>query len=415
MKKIQTVCVIGQGYIGLPTSAILASAGLKVFGVDTNKNVVDTVNKGKIHIVEPDLEGLVNKVVSDGSLKDYTQPQKADAFIITVPTPLMAEKKPDMSYVEAAITSIAPLLEKDNLVIIESTSPVGTTERATQQLAELRKDLSFPANMQSTDHDIHVAYCPERVLPGRILTELVNNDRIVGGITPHCAHLAADLYYRFVRGECKITTAATAELVKLTENSFRDVNIAFANELSMICTRLNINVWDVIQFANCHPRVNILNPGPGVGGHCIAVDPWFIVDSAPREAKMIKLARLVNDGKTDFVIKEAIKAAKKLTKPKIACLGLAFKPDVDDLRESPALHIAEALADAKIGQLLVVEPNIDFIPKSLDRKNVTMTDALTAIDEADIVVELVAHRQFKRIDGSSLKDKVVIDTVGLWS
>ncbi len=407
------ICVIGQGYIGLPTAAIMASHGFKVTGVDRNPDIVATLKEGRVHIVEPDLEGLVYKVVQEGALSESTKPVTADAFIITVPTPLNKQNQPDMSHVEAAGASIAPLLQSGNLVVLESTSPVGSTARLSKQLANLRPDLSFP-HQAAEKADIHLVYCPERVLPSRILTELVQNDRIIGGMTERCSELGVQLYQRFVRGACKQTTSDVAELVKLTENAFRDVNIAFANELSIICDRLALNVWEVIDLANCHPRVDILRPGPGVGGHCIAVDPWFIVDSAPEEAKMIHLARTINDGKRDHVVDRVKSLATSFEKPVIACLGLAFKPDVDDLRESPAIYITEQLAKADIGTVLAVEPHIATLPESLSSHGVELCDALSAIDRADIVVALVNHRHFQLLNAGKVAEKRLVDACGMW-
>lgn len=414
MGQFNKICVMGLGYIGLPTSAMFASRGIEVIGVDKNPHVLETVAQGRIHIVEPDLEGLVFKVVRDGKLKPSAKPEEADAFLITVPTPLGDNKKPGMDYVEAATRDIAPYLKKGCLVVLESTSPVGSTEKMAATLAELRPDLSFP-QQNGDESDVHVVHCPERVLPGKILSELVHNDRIIGGMSRRSTEAGIALYRNFVRGDCKPSSAPVAELVKLTENAFRDVNIAFANELSMVCGRLGLNVWDVIALANCHPRVNILQPGPGVGGHCIAVDPWFIVDSAPNEARLIRTAREINDAKTEYVIEKIKEAAGRLSvgkKPVIACLGLAFKPNVDDLRESPALHITEALAACGDYEVLAVEPNIERLPDNLH--GVKMSDALSAIGRADIVVALVAHQQFGFIDPAKLSSKIVIDSCGLF-
>jgi UDP-N-acetyl-D-mannosaminuronic acid dehydrogenase len=314
--------------------------------------------------------------------------------------------------VKLATETIAPVLESGSLVILESTSPVGTTEQLLSWLSEARPDLKFPPMSQGTP-DVNVAYCPERILPGHVLRELVDNDRIVGGITPQCAARAVEFYSIFMTGECLVTNARTAELAKLTENSFRDVNIAFANELSLISDKLDVDVWDLIELANRHPRVDILRPGPGVGGHCIAVDPWFIVASAPKEARLIRMARDVNDAKPNYVVEKVKAAAERFKKPVIACLGLSYKPDIDDLRESPALNITETLCDSNIGEILVVEPNIDALPPVLmDKPNATFCDVTTAVEQADIVVLLVGHRAFKEINRNKLKQKVVIDTQG---
>ena len=416
MKEINSVCVIGLGYIGLPTAAVLASRGLKVIGVDVNQKAIDTINAGKIHIVEPDLDIVVRAVVSTGNLRATLTAEPADVFVVAVPTPFLKSDddshKPDLSYIQAAAKAIAPVLEKGNLVILESTSPVGTTEKLAAWLAEARNDLSFPQAVGETA-DIMLAHCPERVLPGHVLHELVSNDRLVGGMSTASSERAVALYKTFVRGECIITNARTAEMAKLTENSFRDVNIAFANELSVICDKLKINVWELIKLANLHPRVNILNPGPGVGGHCIAVDPWFIVDSCPDEAKIIKQARLTNDAKPHYVVDKVLKAADQFKKPVIACLGLAFKADIDDLRESPAMQIVEVLSKKSIGKLLIVEPNIEGLPKQFESQNIEMTNLASALEEANIVVVLVDHKSFKTIDKSEIAMKVVIDTRGI--
>lgn len=416
MKKIFSV--VGLGYIGLPTAAVIAAQGLDVIGVDVNQHAVDTINQGKTHIVEPDLDALVHEVVRKGNLKAVTKPEPADAFLIAVPTPFKGDHEPDLSYVEAAARSIAPILRKGNLVILESTSPVGATEKMVSWLAQARPDLSFP-DQGCAAADVSVAYCPERVLPGKVLLELVENDRIVGGLTHRCGEKAADLYRLFVRGECLITNARTAEMCKLTENAFRDVNIAFANELSLVSDELGINVWELIKLANHHPRVNILQPGPGVGGHCIAVDPWFIVDSAPNATKLIRTARQVNDHKPHYVfarIESLIKDIKIETRPPvIACLGLAFKPDIDDLRESPAIEIVKLISEKKLGTLLIVEPNIDSIPIDLEKiPDIKLLDAETAVRAADIVLMLVNHREFYQIDRTLLNGKKVLDTRGVW-
>lgn len=413
MAKYQTVSMIGLGYIGLPTATVIASRGVKVIGVDVNQHAVDTINRGQIHIVEPDLDGLVHHVVNEGLLVAQTTPSEADAFMIAVPTPFTDGNKPDLSYIEAAGKAIAPFLKKGNLVILESTSPVGATEKLAGWLAEARPDLSFP-QQNGEEADVQVAYCPERVLPGHVLRELVENDRIVGGMTQRAAEMAADLYNIFVKGECLLTDSRTAEMAKLTENSFRDVNIAFANELSIICDKLAINPWELIKLANRHPRVNILQPGPGVGGHCIAVDPWFIVDSAPEEARIIRTAREVNDFKPHYVVAQAVEAASKFKAPVIACLGLAFKANIDDLRESPSVGIVAELAAKGVGRILAVEPHVETLPKKLQGK-VELVDTQTAIDQADIVVLLVDHKHFNRIRPEKLQRCVVIDTRGFWS
>ncbi|EAJ8324329.1 UDP-N-acetyl-D-mannosamine dehydrogenase, partial [Campylobacter jejuni] len=395
MNQFNKVCVIGLGYIGLPTAAIFASRKIKVIGVDINQNIVDIINKGKIHIVEPGLDILVHMVVNDGYLKATTLPEEADAFIIAVPTPFKGDNhEPNLDYIEMASKAIAKVLKKGNLVILESTSPVGTTEQMAKWLAEERSDLSFPHQCGEVS-DIKIAHCPERVLPGQVIRELVENDRIIGGMTQKCAEYAIRLYKIFVQGECIMTNARTAEMTKLTENSFRDLNIAFANELSILCDKLDINVWELIKLANRHPRVNILQPGCGVGGHCIAVDPWFIVYQNPNEAKIIKTAREVNDNKPNFVVQKIKKKIKDILGPKIACLGLAFKPDIDDLRESPALDIVIKLASENASQILVVEPNIKQLPLKLQNKrNIKLVCLSQALDEADVVAVLVRHKEF---------------------
>ena len=414
--SFKRVSVIGLGYIGLPTAAVIASRGMTVIGVDINQKTVDTINAGEIHIVEPDLDIVVRSVVSTGNLKATTKPEPADVFMIAVPTPFYhsddGSHKPNVSYIEAAAKAIAPVLKKGNLVILESTSPVGSTEQLAIWLAEERADLSFPQG-NGDNADIKVAHCPERVLPGYVLQELVSNDRVIGGISKACSERAAELYQTFVRGDCIITNARTAEMAKLTENSFRDVNIAFANELSVICDKLKINAWELIKLSNRHPRVNILNPGPGVGGHCIAVDPWFIVDSCPDEANIIRQARLTNDAKPFYVIDQITKAADQFKKPVIACLGLAFKADIDDLRESPALQIVEHLANLNIGKVLTVEPNISALPANLVESNVELMTLDHALEKANVIVVLVDHKQFKAADKAQFSCKVVIDTRGV--
>ncbi|HCV03549.1 MAG TPA: UDP-N-acetyl-D-mannosamine dehydrogenase [Pseudoalteromonas sp.] len=411
-KAINKVSVIGLGYIGLPTAAVIASRGINVVGVDVSQNAVDTINAGKIHIVEPDLDMVVQAAVTTGKLKATLTPEAADVFVIAVPTPFKDGHKPDLSYIQAAAEAIAPMLEKNNLIILESTSPVGATEQLAKWIKELRPDLSNPLDNVSSA-DLFIAHCPERVLPGRVLEELVTNDRIIGGLSAACAQKALELYSVFVRGECIVTNARTAELAKLTENSFRDVNIAFANELSVICDELDINVWELIKLANRHPRVNILSPGPGVGGHCIAVDPWFIVDSAPESAKIIRTAREINDNKPHYVIDKVKKAADEFKRPVIACLGLAFKADIDDLRESPALDITKKLAEQSVGSIIAVEPNIENLPAELSSLNIEHCSLAEAMNKANVVLVLVDHSEFKSLSLEVIKNKVVIDTRGL--
>ncbi len=416
MDNFDRIAVIGLGYIGLPTAAVFAAKGVDVIGVDVNQHVVCTVNRGKPHFGEPNLDALVRRVVESGKLHATTQLEPAEAFIIAVPTPLCHrgdEVLPDVSHVEAAAQAIAPLLAEGNLVILESTSPVGTTERIAQIMSEIRPDLSFP-HQKGELADIQLAHCPERVLPGRILEEVVNNPRIIGGMTRRCAQRALNLYKIVVQGDCRVTSARTSELAKLTENAFRDVNIAFANELSFICDKLRINVWELIALANLHPRVNILNPGPGVGGHCIAVDPWFIVATNSREARLIRLAREINDEKPDYVCEKVRKCASALRRPVIACLGLSYKKDVDDLRESPAVEIVRRLAEDKVGELLIVEPHIFSLPDELSRLGLELRDFDVALEEANLVLLLVDHMAFMQVDRDLLKDKFVIDTRGVW-
>ncbi|HER26349.1 MAG TPA: UDP-N-acetyl-D-mannosamine dehydrogenase, partial [Rhodospirillales bacterium] len=383
----QKLCVIGLGYVGLPTAAVFASRGVSVLGVDTNKITVDLINQGKVHIVEPDLDILVNGAVSTGKLKAAATPQPADAFIIAVPTPFGDNHEPNLDYVHAAARSIAPVLAPGSLVIIESTCPVGTTERVSRWLAEARPDLTLPhqagPHQTGEDAQINIAHSPERVLPGRVLLELVRNDRVVGGITPKCAERTAALYRIAVEGQCHLTTAATAELVKLSENAYRDVNIAFANELSLIADKMGIDVWDAIALANRHPRVNILQPGPGVGGHCIAVDPWFLAHSTPNESPLIQAARGVNDGKPGHVVKKILAAAASADADTIACLGLAYKADIDDMRESPAVTIAAAVARDFRGQVLIVEPHTDDLPDPFKtHKNASLYPLAAALEKA---------------------------------
>jgi len=414
------VSVIGLGYIGLPTAAVLASRKIEVVGVDVNQYAVDTINRGEIHIVEPELDILVRASVNTGHLRATLIPEKADAFMVAVPTPFKGDHKPDLSYIESAVKSIAPVLERGNIVILESTSPVGTTEKMVQWMQEIRSDLEFPVFGDDEGRvDIAVAHCPERVLPGHVVRELVENDRIIGGVTKQCAERARELYKFFVEADCLITDCRTAELSKLVENSFRDVNIAFANELSLICNKLDINVWELIKLANRHPRVNILQPGPGVGGHCIAVDPWFIVDSAPEVAKLIHTARLVNDSKPSFVLDKINNAAVTTGKDKsdltIACLGLAFKPNIDDLRESPALEIARQVGQMGFAKQLLVEPNISEMPSRFDGVNTELIDLDSALTKSDIVVLLVDHAPFKQMDLGLLSGKQVVDTRGILS
>lgn len=421
--SFETISVIGLGYIGLPTAAMFASRKKKVIGVDVNQYAVDTINQGKIHIVEPDLDLLVHTAVTEGFLRATTTPESADAFLIAVPTPFLPIEnegdipQPDLKYIAAASKAIAPVLKKGDLVILESTSPVGATEQMAKWLAQARNDLTFPQTAGELS-DIRIAHCPERVLPGHVVRELVENDRVIGGLTNKCSQAAIELYKTFVQGDCVITNARTAEMAKLTENSCRDVQIAFANELSIICDKLDIDVWELISLANRHPRINILQPGPGVGGHCIAVDPWFIVSKTPEQAQLIHTARKVNDSKpgwvidkvklaiADFLLANPNKTAKDVT---IACYGLAFKPDIDDLRESPALNIAQQLANIHSGTTLGVEPNIHELPNHI--KNIELTSFEFAIEAANIHLMLVDHSEFK----VNIQLANVIDTKGIWN
>lgn len=398
MDKNTKVVMMGLGYIGLPTAALIASKDISVLGVDVNESVVDTINNGKIHIVEPALDGLVRHDVERGYLKAATSPAEADVFLIAVPTPFKGDYEPDLKYVESATRMILPHLKSGDLFIIESTSPVGTTEKMETLIYQERPELKG---------EIFIAYCPERVLPGNVIYELRHNDRAIGGIDEVSTEKACEFYRLFVDGELHKTNARTAEMCKLVENSSRDVQIAFANELSMICDKAKIDVWELINLANKHPRVNILQPGTGVGGHCIAVDPWFIVSEYPEEAKMIRSAREINNYKTEWVIEKVKSTALQFeldhgNKPKIACMGLAFKPDIDDLRESPALHVTKSLINQGI-HVMAVEPNIDKY------EQLSMVKYSDAIQQADVVVYLVKHREFTILDN---KDKTVLDFCG---
>ena len=402
-RELQKIIVMGLGYIGLPTASMLATKGHQVLGVDVNAQAVDIINSGRIHIVEPDLDILVKSAVNSGNLKASLTPEEGDTFILAVPTPFKEvdgnPKAPDLAYIETATRAIAPYLREDNLVILESTSPVGTTERVQEIIVAMRPELAGK---------IHTAHCPERVLPGQILRELVDNDRIIGGTTKAAVAKAKALYKTFCNGAILETDSRTAEMSKLVENSFRDVNIAFANELSVICDHLGINVWEAIALANRHPRVNILQPGPGVGGHCIAVDPWFIVASAPAQSRLIRTAREVNDAKPDWVIAKVKAKAARFHEPVIGCLGLSFKANIDDLRESPSMDIVGHLLQAGIGKIMACDPNVHK-----EKAPFALYDLKTVIKEADILLLLVDHDEFKDIDPQVIKDKVVIDTKGV--
>ena len=414
LRPFKNVSVIGLGYIGLPTAAILAARGVPVDGVDVNQHAVDTINRGEIHIVEPLLDLTVRGAVQSGCLKAHMKPIEADAFMIAVPTPITDEKQSDLSYVMSAAESISHLLKPGDLVVLESTSPVGATEQMIEVLRGLRGDLRFPVRGEDgSEVDVNVAYCPERVLPGRVIEELVSNDRAIGGMTPACTARAIALYRLFVRGELVPTDARSAELCKLAENAFRDVNIAYANELANFCDAKDMNVWEVIRLANRHPRVNILNPGPGVGGHCIAVDPWFIVEASPENTPVIQAARRVNDGRPERVLDMVKLAASTFTNgagraPKIALLGLAFKPNIDDLRESPAVDIAQKVLDANLGEVMAVEPNIEQLPKRFDETALQLVQLQDAAEAADIIVLLVDHKEFARLNADALEGKTYI-------
>jgi len=413
-KKLPDVCMVGLGYIGLPTAAVIAQAGCHVLGVDINPSVVETINNGGIHIEERDLDVLVLDMVKSGRLRAATAPQPSDVFLIAVPTPFKGDHEPDISYVLSAAEMIAPVLRSGNLVVLESTSPIGTTERLCALLARLRPDLSIAGQNKGSSCDVHVAYCPERVLPGKIIEELVSNDRSIGGIGPCCAEAGRDFYRIFVQGECVETIAATAEMVKLVENASRDVSIAFANELSLIADRMGIDVWEVITLANRHPRVNILQPGPGVGGHCIAVDPWFLVDAAPDVTPLIATARRVNDSKPHYVVDQAQALIDNRPDARIACLGLAFKANIDDFRESPALEVALEIARRHGERVNLVEPHARELPVEFEGTGARMTSLDEALERCDVLVVLVDHEEFKRVQPTRRAGKLVLDTRGIW-
>lgn len=421
--SFNTISVVGLGYIGLPTAAMFASRKKQVIGVDINKHVVDTVNLGDIHIVEPGLNIMVKDAVAGGFLRATTTPEPADVFLIAVPTPFLPQEsvssipEPDLSYIEAASKAIAKVLKKGDLVILESTSPVGTTEKMATWLAEKRGDLTFPQT-HGDDSDIRVAHCPERVMPGYVIRELVENDRVIGGMTKSCSTAAIEVYKLFVEGDCLVTNTRTAEMVKLTENASRDVNVAFANELSIICDRLEIDVWELIELANHHPRVNILQPGPGVGGHCIAIDPWFIVSKTPMQAQLIHTARKINNAKPDWVV-DKIKIAisefskanprRRLEDISVACYGLTFKSDIDDLRESPAMYVMQQLAKVHKGRVVAVEPNINQLKEIHEKVKLVTFDE--AKNNSDVHLLLVDHKAFKL---DKILGEYVVDTKGIW-
>ncbi len=398
MKK---VCVLGLGYIGLPTASILATKGYDVLGVDVSEKVVETINKGEIHIVEPDLDILVKSGVKSGKLRASLKPEEADLFFICVPTPFKEGYKPDLKYVEEATEAIVPYVKKGDLIVLESTSPVGTTDKTVAKILE-KSGLNI-------GEELFIAHAPERVLPGYILKETIENDRIIGGINDKSAEVCKEFYKTFVKGDIFTTNARTAELAKLVENSYRDVNVAFANELANICDELSIDVWELIELSNKHPRVDILRPGPGVGGHCLAVDPWFIVDSVPEKAKLIKTARETNESRPGVVTEKVLNHAKKFREPVIGCLGISYKPDIDDIRESPALDIVRKLRDSESGQVLVHDPykdchDLEFSFSELD----------DLLGKSDIVVMLVNHREYNEIDQNILNEKIIVDTRGVF-
>lgn len=416
---INSVTVVGLGYIGLPTAAALATQRINVLGVDVDDKIIEKINRGEIHIVEPELDVAVQAAVTRGFLKASNKAEAADAFLIAVPTPFKDDHEPDLSYIEKAAAGIAPVLKQGDLVVLESTSPVGATEQLSVWLSEHRPDLSFPHD-KGESSDIRVAHCPERVLPGKVMYEISNNDRVIGGITPACATRARELYETFVRGECLLTDARTAEMCKLAENAARDVNIALANELANVCEQFDINAWELIELANRHPRINILQPGPGVGGHCIAVDPWFIISQSREKTPLLQAARQVNDNRPKQVVEQVHEAVKSYEQNKgvnakditIACFGLAFKADIDDLRESPSMDIALALANSHPGKVIGVEPNISELPTGVESP--LMLESLEqALLSADIYLLLVDHREFKRFNPAQA-GRVTIDTRGIW-
>lgn len=397
-----SVCVVGLGYIGLPTASVLATKGFHVYGMDVRPEVVDTINAGRIHIEEPDLDILVRSAVNSGQLKAGYEPQPADVFILCVPTPHRDDHSPDLSYVEAAAKAIRPYVQPGNLVILESTSPPRTTQ-------DIVVPLAIPEGL-TVGQQVFVAHCPERVLPGRILLEVVENDRVVGGMTPACTQKAQAFYEAFVHGKVLPTSALAAEVTKLVENSYRDVNIAFANELSIFAERLGLDPWEIIELANRHPRVNILSPGPGVGGHCISVDPWFLVHADPQHTPLIRMAREVNDRKPHYVVDRIAQLASQFAAPKIGCLGLTYKADVDDLRESPSLDIVRHLRQRNVGEVLACDPHVS----SQRFTEFPLVDLETVLRQSHILVLLTDHRQFKGIPRRILQEKVVVDTRGVW-
>ena len=412
-----SVAFVGLGYIGLPTAVVMANSGLKVIGVDVVEEKVSSVNNGELTIVEPGLEAELRSALESGNFVASTEMPEADAYVIAVPTPFQSDYSVDMRFIYSAAEAIAPKLKGGELIVLESTSPPLTTQRMAERVIELRPEFVIDGQENPENKPtIYVAHCPERILPGKAMEELRTNDRIIGGMSPAATEKARDVYASFCRGELLETNDRTAELAKLTENSFRDVNIAFANELSVICDSLEIDVWQLIELANHHPRVNILQPGPGVGGHCIAVDPWFIVSASPEHSRLIRTAREVNDSKPDWVLQKIAEAASTDGADTLAVLGLAFKPNIDDLRESPSLEIAKAVAERFADkQILAVEPNVDKLPEALaDFPNVKLAGLDEALEHADVFALLVDHDEFKKVPAAKLKGKSIVDTKGLW-
>jgi UDP-N-acetyl-D-mannosaminuronic acid dehydrogenase len=406
--------IIGLGYVGLPTAVLFASKGIKVIGVDINPKIINKINTGNAHIVEPGLQEMLRTIVNSGYLKAVSIPQPADVFIIAVPTPITKDKLPDLNAFESALRSIAPFIQKGNLIIIESTVPLKTTKNAAYTLSQMRADLTFPLDEKKVS-DISIAYCPERVLPGDIIRELVETPRIIGGLNEASAHYAAEVYRLFCKRELILTDALTAEMIKLTENSYRDVSIAFANEISMLCDEYKINAREVIELANHHPRVNILNPGSGVGGHCIPIDPWFIVSTFPEKARLIRMAREVNDAKTEYIFQQILDKAKNDEKYKIAILGISYKANVEDIRESPAIKIINKLINSDNLHLYITDPYVEKLPEELERiESINFVSLEEAILLADIIVILTGHDQYKSLkDKIFLANKYIIDTTGI--
>ncbi|MGV8854194.1 MAG: UDP-N-acetyl-D-mannosamine dehydrogenase [Devosia sp.] len=410
------IAVVGMGYIGLPTATVLATRGIQVIGVDVNPRIVEAISRGETPFIEPDLAVAVSGAVAMGRLSMSRDMPEADAYIIAVPTPFNPDHTADLSYIQAAAEQIAPRLKPGAIVVLESTSPPGTTDKVSRWIGEIRPDLRMP-HVAGAIADIFVAHCPERVLPGRIMIEMITNNRVVGGLSTACAIKAASIYRVFSQGEILLTDAASAEMAKLVENAYRDVNIAFANELSLITESLRLDIWEVIRLANQHPRVNVLSPGPGVGGHCIPVDPWFIVAAAPEQARLIRTAREVNDHKPHHVADQVIAKARRFVSPSIACLGLTFKANVDDVRESPAIDVVSLIANAlPETAIMVCDPYVDELPEALkSNANLSLVDAGQAVDVADIIVLLVEHEAFRALRHTRHNGKVIYDTRGAWA